>query len=321
MSRSTHPLSSTILVERRWLVRYTPKYSTTIVVELGTDNGGNLLNVGIGGLSVQSVAELNLHAEILLRFRLQSAAEAIETVGRVVWLGPTKKQAGICFNNLPVGTEQEIADWITAQERPILDTESGQDFSSSITERRSVIPINEAARQSDLSGEAEAIPVGGADGIHRDSLLPKLSADSAPTGATAADNRTADGRETYSLLPLRRILSMVVMAGAVALLALYLFVPSFSTSLELRESAGEPVSVDSQSSAEWSTRLKEFFGFRVPAKIDSAKERVLVWTIQRSGFYYCSDSAYFQKLRPGKLVTQLEALQSGYQPKLGGYCH
>jgi hypothetical protein len=123
------------------------------------------------------------------------------------------------------------------------------------------------------------------------------------------------------LVTLRRILSMVVTAGVVALLALYLFVPSFSRSLELRESAGEPVSADSPSSGQWGTRFKEFFGFSVPKKIDPAKESVLVWTIQRSGFYYCSDSAYFQKLRPGKLVTQLKALQSGYQPKLGVYCH
>jgi len=321
MLRSTHPLSSTIVVERRWLVRYTPKYSTTIVVELGTNNGGNLLNIGIGGLSVQLVAELIPDAEIPVRFRLQGAEEAIETVGRVVWLGPTKKEAGICFNNLPVDTEQQIADWIVAQERPIFGAESGEDFSSSITDRRSVIPINEAARQSDLTGEAETIPIGGAVDVPRDSLLPELSAESAPVTATGADNRTLDGRKTYPLVPLRRILSMLTKACVVTLLALYLFVPGFSRTLELRESVGEPMNVDSPSSGQWGTHLKEVFGFRVRTKIDPAKESVLVLTIQRSGFYYCSNSSYFQKLRPGKLVTQLEALQSGYQPKLGVYCH
>src|SRR5579864_7157381 len=99
MSPSNHPNSSTIRVERRWLVRYTPKLSTTIVVELGTNNGGNLLNLGIGGLSVQSVAELDPDADIVVRFRLQGADQAIQTLGRVVWLGPTKKEAGICFND------------------------------------------------------------------------------------------------------------------------------------------------------------------------------------------------------------------------------
>lgn len=321
MSPSIHPMSSTFLVERRWLVRYTPKLSTTIVVELGTNNGGNLLNLGIGGISVQSVAELNPDAEILLRFRLQGAHEAIQTVGRVVWLGPTKKEAGICFNNLPVGTEQQIADWIAAQEQQIPGTESGEDFSSSITERRSVIPINEASRQSDLTYEDETTQIGGAVAAPRDSVLPKFTAEPEQDGATAPDDRAPDGRETYSVVPLRRILSLVVTAGVVVLLALYLFDPSFSRPVDPRETAGGPVSVDSPSSAQWDARLKELFGFGAPAKIDTAKETTLVWTIQRSGFYYCSDSVYFKKLKPGKLVTQLEALQSGYQPKLGAYCH
>src|SRR5579863_4112708 len=183
MSSIRHPQSSTFLVERRWLVRHTPKVSTTIVVELGTNNGGNLLNIGIGGLSVQSVAELDQDAEIPVRFRLQDTQEAIQTVGRVVWLGPTQKEAGICFNNLPVGKEQQIADWIAAQERPVLGTESSEDYSSSLTDRRSVIPINEGARQSDLTGEAETIQIVGAVSVPRESQLPKLAAESIAPGA------------------------------------------------------------------------------------------------------------------------------------------
>jgi hypothetical protein len=313
-------MSSTIPIERRWLVRHTPKRSTTIVVELGTNNGGNLLNIGIGGLAVQTVLELSPDAEVPVRFRLQGAEEAIETSGRVVWLGPTNKEAGICFNNLPVGKEQQIADWIAAQELPILGAETGEDYSSSITERRSVIPINEASRQSDLTDEGEAILIGGAVGIPRDSLLPSLTAEPDRVGAAAADKQSPGGRQKFSLLPLDRILPIAVMAGVVVLLALYLFDPNFSRPLKTNVTGAGPVRVDS-SSAQWTARIKELFGFGAPAKIQSSKETVLVWTIQQSGFYYCSDSVYFKKLRPGKLVTQLEALQSGYQPKLGVYCH
>jgi hypothetical protein len=48
---------------------------------------------------------------------------------------------------------------------------------------------------------------------------------------------------------------------------------------------------------------------------------VPVWTDGRSGYYYCAYSPYFGKLEPGSIMTQTNALQSGYQPKLGSYCH
>jgi PilZ domain len=48
---------------------------------------------------------------------------------------------------------------------------------------------------------------------------------------------------------------------------------------------------------------------------------VPVWTDGRSGYYYCANSPYFEKLEPGSIMTQANALQSGYQPKLGSYCH
>ncbi len=54
--------------------------------------------------------------------------------------------------------------------------------------------------------------------------------------------------------------------------------------------------------------------------LDPTAYRVYVWVVSRNGFYYCADSPYFKTLRPGKLVTQGSALQSGYQPKLGSYC-
>ena len=71
----------------------------------------------------------------------------------------------------------------------------------------------------------------------------------------------------------------------------------------------------------WVARLKDFLGMDVPTKIDPAIVNIPVWTIQRSGFYYCADSPDFEKLEQSAvMMTQGKALQSGYQPKLGSYC-
>jgi hypothetical protein len=68
--------------------------------------------------------------------------------------------------------------------------------------------------------------------------------------------------------------------------------------------------------------LKKFFpGIKNPGVSDQAVDGVRVWTHQRSGYYYCDDSPYFEKLQPGSLMMQSDALQKGYQPKLGSYCN
>jgi hypothetical protein len=56
-------------------------------------------------------------------------------------------------------------------------------------------------------------------------------------------------------------------------------------------------------------------------KMDPRLLNVPVWTYQRSGFYYCADSPEIEKLKNGSLMTQAEALQSGYKPILGSYCY
>lgn len=39
-----------------------------------------------------------------------------------------------------------------------------------------------------------------------------------------------------------------------------------------------------------------------------------VWVNLRSGFYYCSDSGVYGKLKPGAFMRQKDALQAGYSP-------
>ncbi len=45
-----------------------------------------------------------------------------------------------------------------------------------------------------------------------------------------------------------------------------------------------------------------------------------VWANKQSGFYYCSDSAFYGKLRPGHYMAQGDALQTGYRPNSKEYC-
>ncbi len=55
--------------------------------------------------------------------------------------------------------------------------------------------------------------------------------------------------------------------------------------------------------------------------IDKNHVGVQVWTSKSSGYYYCTDSPYYMLVQPGAVMAQRDALQSGYQPKLGQFCN
>jgi hypothetical protein len=55
--------------------------------------------------------------------------------------------------------------------------------------------------------------------------------------------------------------------------------------------------------------------------IDKNHVGVQVWTSKGSGYYYCTDNRYYMGVQPGAFMTQRDALQSGYQPKLGQFCN
>ena len=67
------------------------------------------------------------------------------------------------------------------------------------------------------------------------------------------------------------------------------------------------------------SNLDESFMGRATA-IDRAHVAVPVWTSKTSGYYYCTDDQYYKLVRPGSFMTQRDALQNGYQPKLGKFC-
>jgi hypothetical protein len=46
----------------------------------------------------------------------------------------------------------------------------------------------------------------------------------------------------------------------------------------------------------------------------SAAAVVNVWTYKKTGFYYCPDSRFYGKLKPGAYMTQEDALERGYRP-------
>jgi hypothetical protein len=442
--RAVPPRNSTTFDERRRHVRH--KLSSIIYVGLGPNNGGILINLGEGGLSLQAVAELDPETELTLHFQLQSTEQAIETAGRVTWLGPTQKEAGICFENLPGNAEQQITEWIARLEQPTQSPEAKTELHPKFPPTSGEAPVrpvqtsiqtvlhrnepenappspapgipseslSESSRSDDPSIAAEAIclpalpfltprfrvrpeerfgsqlgksvesaaehseppldparpSMEAAEILPRDVLLPSWTSPSDFIISTndrvpaVRESSTSESRWRH------RKVAIAVVAGVIGILGLIVVVSTLSELLGAGGSGGQPVEPISPaaiapSSAPptgpavgtghgaktlpspgaptgansappipathkavamprddgWIARLRALLGMDVDTKIDPAIFNVPVWTIQRSGFYYCADSPDFEKLRQSTvMMTQGEALQSGYQPKLGSYC-
>jgi hypothetical protein len=46
----------------------------------------------------------------------------------------------------------------------------------------------------------------------------------------------------------------------------------------------------------------------------SAARVIKVWAYKNTGWYYCPDSQYYGRFKPGMYLTQEQALERGYQP-------
>lgn len=52
----------------------------------------------------------------------------------------------------------------------------------------------------------------------------------------------------------------------------------------------------------------------------STEKEVTVWTITASKVYHCPDSRWYGKAKPGKEMSECQALREGYRPAFGRGC-
>ena len=85
-------------------------------LDLGSGNGGVILDLSEGGLALAAAAKLIADKVLPMRFELPTLHDRIEARGRVVWLSESKKVAGIKFEELPDDALQKIRKWISTQQ-------------------------------------------------------------------------------------------------------------------------------------------------------------------------------------------------------------
>lgn len=87
-------------------------------LDLGDSNGGIILNLGEDGMYIQAVAGLSPDYVSKLSFKIPDSGYLVETSGNIVWVGESRKDAGIQFDNLPEEARLKIREWV-AEEFPV----------------------------------------------------------------------------------------------------------------------------------------------------------------------------------------------------------
>ncbi len=88
-------------------------------IDLGSSNGGILLNLSEGGMYVQAVASLSSDDIPRIAFRLPDSGYLVKTDAKIAWVGESKKDAGIQFLNLPEEARLKIREWVAVEHPPV----------------------------------------------------------------------------------------------------------------------------------------------------------------------------------------------------------
>ena len=88
-------------------------------IDLGSFNGGILLNLSEGGMYVQAVAGLSNDDLPELSFRLPDSTYVVKTNAKIAWTGESRKDAGIKFVNLSQEARLKIREWVALELPPV----------------------------------------------------------------------------------------------------------------------------------------------------------------------------------------------------------
>jgi len=88
-------------------------------VHLGEGNGGIVLNISEGGIGVQAAEALDEgEGELSMRIEIPHSRKRLEVRGEIMWVGESRKEAGLRFVDLPEDALRRIRSWMAREESP-----------------------------------------------------------------------------------------------------------------------------------------------------------------------------------------------------------
>jgi TonB family protein len=99
--------------ERRRFTRQ--RLCSLAYLDIGSDNGGMVLNLSESGLALQAFNPLIGQNHLSLRIQPPKSRKRIQATAEITWLSDSKREAGLKFIELAEDARVEIADWVSAE--------------------------------------------------------------------------------------------------------------------------------------------------------------------------------------------------------------
>jgi TonB family protein len=127
-------------------------------VHLGEGNGGIILNISEGGIGVQAAEALDEgEGVIAMRIEIPRSRKRLEVRGEIIWMGESRKEAGLRFVDLQEDALRRIRSWMAREESPgTAPEESEEDVEAPVVRAAEVHAENSTA-------EGEEIGAGGGE--------------------------------------------------------------------------------------------------------------------------------------------------------------
>lgn len=87
-------------------------------VKIGDGNGGIVLNISEGGISVQAAAVLEAGETLPIWLEIPKVRNRVEVQAEIVWLSASRKEAGLRFVDLEESTLKKIRKWMEREASP-----------------------------------------------------------------------------------------------------------------------------------------------------------------------------------------------------------
>jgi TonB family protein len=121
-------------------------------VHLGESNGGIVLNVSESGIAVQAAEALDAdEGPLPMRIEIPRSRKRLEVSGEIVWVGDSRKEAGLRFVNLSEEALKRIRSWMVREDSPGTASEENEEEVEG-----PVVSAAEARAESVVSSEASA---------------------------------------------------------------------------------------------------------------------------------------------------------------------
>jgi TonB family protein len=159
-NRGSNPASVPVK-DRRLHARQ--RVSSLTYVDLGENNGGIVLNVSEAGIRIQAAAPLE-EGPVSLRLQLPGTRERLEMNAEVIWVGPSRKEAGLYFVDLSEDARRQIRKWIAQEASPEALTEEDESESDAEVERvelamTELVPIESSAAVAEEPADDDQLAI------------------------------------------------------------------------------------------------------------------------------------------------------------------